>query len=97
MVSSYVGSKLIPVSQGALLPGDIALKKGHVLMYIGNGQWAEAAGHAEGVRYGSTHSTSYFSAYNFYRFSWIDESKHTISFADEYYDTLGIECSDGRV
>lgn len=84
MVSSYVGSKLIPVSQGGLLPGDIALKKGHVLMYIGNGQWAEAAGHAEGVLYGSTHSTSYFSAYNFYRFSWIDESKHTISFADEY-------------
>ena len=27
MVSSYVGSKLIPVSQGGLLPGDIALKK----------------------------------------------------------------------
>ena len=34
MVNSYIGTKLIPVSNGELLPGDIALKKGHVL----NGQ-----------------------------------------------------------
>lgn len=91
MVSEYVGSKLLPIDQNSLLPGDIALKKGHVLMYIGNGQWAEAAGHAEGVLYGSTHSASYFGAYGFYRFSWIDETKHTMSFQGDEDETEELE------
>lgn len=74
-MGNLVGTKLLPVTDG-LKPGDIALKPGsHVLMYIGNGQWAEAAGHKPGIVFGSTHSNQYWNGYGFYRLSCIDEDK----------------------
>ena len=76
-----VGTVLEPTSN--LLPGDIALKNGHVLMYIGDGLWAEASGHSNGIVYGVTKSASYLSKYGIYRVSAIDETKHTINEEEE--------------
>lgn len=75
----YVGSALTeinPAGGDKLLPGDIALKKGHVLMFIGGGQWTEAQGHNEGINWGTTHPDSWFTknGYRFFKLSRINDN-----------------------
>ena len=77
-MGALVGRVLQEVQPSQLLPGDIALRPGsHVMMYIGNGQWAEAMGHKEGVRYGTVHSSNNLSKYKFYKLKFIDDSVPT--------------------
>lgn len=77
-MGALVGRVLQEVQPSQLLPGDIALRPGsHVMMYIGNGQWAEAMGHKEGVRYGTVHSSNNLSKYKFYKLKFIDDSVTT--------------------
>ena len=59
MNSSLGGSKLRVVSASEALPGDIGLNSGHTGLYLGNGHWIHARGHAYGIEYGTPSFSKY--------------------------------------